>query len=336
VKTSGEGTQGLAAEVAARALSPPDDRALEAAVERLARATDEALSGIVFFGSRRTGAAKADAFSAHDVFVVVDEYRAFYEGVRAAGLTGKGPGLLALVSRWLPPTQYSLRFVEEGVRLKAAVIGGDAFRRETSARRRDHFCIGRLFQPSRILYARDPAAREALLAALVEAHRQTWAWARPWLPPRFDAAAYGRAALGVSMSWEIRPEPGDRASALWNAQCAEQTPVFAALLRELASAGQIVPCPGEGEIWAAAQPVGSLERLRRDLYFRRSMMRATARWLKHVVSFEGWLDYILRKANRHAGEPIELLPRERRWPWVFLWGRLFRYLRDKDRKGRSS
>ena len=62
-------------------------------------------------------------------------------------------------------------------------------------------------------------------------------------------------------------------------------------------------------------------------------MRATSRWLKHTVTFEGWLDYIVRKASRHTGEPIELTDRERRWPWFFLWGRLFRYLRNKNRKG---
>ena len=61
--------------------------------------------------------------------------------------------------------------------------------------------------------------------------------------------------------------------------------------------------------------------------------RATARWAKHVVSFEGWLDYIVRKASRHTGQPIELPPRERRWPLLFLWGRVFRYLREKNRKG---
>jgi hypothetical protein len=93
-----------------------------------------------------------------------------------------------------------------------------------------------------------------------------------------------------------------------------------------------VKAAGEPEGWAVARPVRRLERLRRQLYFRRSIARATARWLKHVVTFEGWLDYILRKANRHSGEPVELTPRERRWPWIFLWGRLFRYLRDKDRK----
>ena len=55
------------------------------------------------------------------------------------------------------------------------------------------------------------------------------------------------------------------------------------------------------------------------------------RWLKHMVTFEGWLDYILRKIRRHAGADadIELSPRERRLPLLFLWPRLFRYLRQQ-------
>ena len=64
-----------------------------------------------------------------------------------------------------------------------------------------------------------------------------------------------------------------------------------------------------------------------------AIVRATARWLKHVVTFEGWLDYIVRKASRHGGAPIVLTERERRWPLVFLWGRLFAFLRSKNRKG---
>jgi hypothetical protein len=63
------------------------------------------------------------------------------------------------------------------------------------------------------------------------------------------------------------------------------------------------------------------------------MARATARWVKHTVTFEGWLDYIVAKAARHTGQPIALTERERRWPWIFLWGRLVRHLRTKDRGG---
>lgn len=323
----------LEAAVTARALGPSGDARLDAATGRLAAAAGESLVGLVFFGSRCTGAARADAWSAYDVFVLVRSYRSFYEAVRRAGLSGKPPRLMALVSTWLPPTQFSLRFDPEGVHVKASVLRYDTYRRETSPRRRDHFVIGRLFQPARVLRPRDDAARAGLVEGLVEAHRETWSWARPWLPAAFDASAYGRSALATSMRWEVRPEPEGRAEALWGAQEAEQVPVFVALLGELERGGAVARAPGG--TWRAARPVGVLERLRTELYFRRSILRATARWLKHVVTFEGWLDYIVRKASRHTGEPITLTERERRWPWIFLWGRLFRYLRDKDRGGRT-
>ncbi len=322
--------------VAERALSPSDDPALDGAVDRLRAAAGEALVGLVFFGSRRTGAARANTWSAYDVFVLVDAYRPFYEAIRRAGLTGKRPGLVAPVSRWLPPTQLSLRFEPGDVHVKASVIRYDTFRRETSAHRHDHFCIGRLFQPTRILHSRDRDARGLLLEGLVSSHRETWRWSRPWLPARFDAKAYGQSALRTSMRWEVRPEPAGRAHALWQAQESEQVPVFEALLQELAARGDLVPVPGHPGSFAPVRPVGALERFRLELYFRRSIVRATARWLKHVVTFEGWLDYIVRKASRHGGEPIVLTERERRWPWIFLWGRVFRYLRDRDRKGSPS
>ena len=35
---------------------------------------------------------------------------------------------------------------------------------------------------------------------------------------------------------------------------------------------------------------------------------ATARWLKHVVTFDNWLDYIARKVQRRTGMRIEITP----------------------------
>lgn len=327
------GTLGEA--VAARALSAGDDAALDDAVRRLVAAAGDSLEGIVFFGSRRTGAAGANQWSAYDLFVLVESYRPFYERVRQAGLSGKDPALMSAVSPWLPPTQFSLRFEPPGLHVKAAVIRLDTFCRETSSRRRDHFCIGRLFQPSRILYARDPGVQGQVLRAVVSAHEETWDWIRPWLPGRFDAEAYGLAALRLSMSWEVRPEPAGRADALWAVQRDEQLPVFDALLAGLAQRGDVVLASDAPVAWAACRPVRWHERASLVLYFRWSLVRATTRWLKHTLSFEGWLDYILRKANRHSGEPTRLTEREKRWPWIFLWGRLFRYLRRRSEPRRA-
>ncbi|MGE5125242.1 MAG: hypothetical protein ACM3PV_03050 [Betaproteobacteria bacterium] len=332
------GGAGLRGAVAAQALSPETDAALVAAMRTLGAAAGETLEAVVFFGSRRSGAAGSNAFSAYDLFAIVRAYRPFYEALRAAGLAGKSPALLAALSRWLPPTQISLRFEAPELHAKVSVMELAAFSRETSPRRHDHFTIGRLFQPARVVLARSEEVRAAVLAALVSAHAETWRWLWPWLPPAFDAESYGRTALEVSMSWEVRPEPAGRAAALWAAQREAQRPVFAALLTELESRGElqrleaVAAQGGGGPSFAPVARPRAWAALRLRIYFTCSLLRATARWLKHVVSFEGWLDYIVRKASRHSGQAIELSPRERRWPFVFLWARAFRYLRQKDRK----
>ena len=325
----------LARAVAERSLTPSADPALTAATKRLAAAAGESLLGLLFFGSRRTGAAKADAFSAYDVFVVVTGYLPFYRAIRAAGLSGKSPRTMAFVSRILPPTQVSLPFPSEGVHVKATVVDLPTLVRDTSPSRRDHFCAGRLFQPASLLFARDEATREALVACLVSAVRETWTWARPWLPPSFTATGYGLSALDTSLHFEVRPEPKGRAQQLWEAQRELQLPVLEALMRELAARGELEPAGSDGT-WSARRPVGWFERLRLNTYFRVSMARTTARWFKHIVSFEGWLDYIVKKASRHSGEKIELTERERRYPLLLLWGRVFRYLaRHRNGRGKS-
>jgi hypothetical protein len=324
----------LAQAVAERTLARPGDAALEASVDRLVTAAGESLVGLVFFGSRRTGAARVDTWSAYDLFVVVSAYRPFYAALRQAGLVHRPAWLMALVSRILPPTQLSLRFDPPGVHVKGSVIDERAFVRETSARRHDHFCIGRLFQPTLLLHARDASARETVLAALVSALRETWGWVRPWLPPQFDAAGYGRAALATSMRWELRPEPKGRADQLWEAQRALQLPVLEALLTELAAQGELAPAAGRQGTWSVVRQPTALERFRRSSYFRLSIVRATVRWLKHMVSFEGWLEYIVQKASRHSGQAIELTERERRFPLLFIWGRVYRHL-NSARKGKK-
>ena len=41
--------------------------------------------------------------------------------------------------------------------------------------------------------------------------------------------------------------------------------------------------------------------------------------------------FLVRKARRHSGDGIELTEREKRAPLLFLWPRVWRYLRHKDR-----
>jgi hypothetical protein len=321
----------LGAEVRRRSFPQIPRPSVTSAISSLARLAGTALFGVVFFGSRRSGAARADSYSAHDFFLVVEAYAPFYRALHEAGVIHRRPGVMAAVSAILPPSQVSLRLADEEGRpfhAKCAVIDQRSFRRETSGARHDHFCLGRLFQPSEVAYARDAAAADALVDALVSAHRETYRWARPWLPASFDAEAYCRTLLEVSLSGEIRPEPRGRAQALLAAQREEIVPIYEHLLRELRSRGELRV---EGQGFALVRAVGRIERARVNLYFARSLARATVRWAKHAFTFEGWLDYIVRKVRRHGGGEVELSARERRLPFLFLWPRLIRYLRHKDR-----
>lgn len=314
------------------ALAPASPE-VAAAARALVALGDGSVAGLIFFGSRRSQA-RTDARSAYDVFVATTADAAFYRALHARGALRRSPALLTAVGRVLPPSQISLHLPGEGgarLHVKASVIHWPALQRESGARRRDHFCVARLFQPATVLYAADEGLREALLAALASSHRLTFEWARPRLPAEFDAADYTRTLLEVSLASEIRPEPHGRAAALWEAQRAYLVEVYAALLDELARAGHLVAAGPRS--WRLAEPVTPAERRRVRRYFRRSLLRATARWAKHVVTFEGWLDYIVGKVERHTGRPLELTRRERRFPLVFLWPRVLRHLRARGRPG---
>jgi hypothetical protein len=285
---------------------------------------------VLFFGSRKTRASP-DAWSAFDLFVLTHGYAAFYRSLREAGRLARRPALVAALNRALPPNQISIRAGPEAGEwhAKCAVISLETLLSETSPRRHDHFCLGRLCQPVDVLYVADETARLAVLDALVSACTLTYAWVRPWLPQRFDASAYCQTLLRVSLAQEIRPEPAGRAEALFLAQQHDLIPVYSVLLEQLAARGELLPLtPGT---FALARLASRAERIRIRGYFAWSLVRATARWAKYVVTFQGWLEYILRKAQRHSGQQIALTARERRFPLIFLWPRLFRYFRSRDR-----
>lgn len=321
----------LAVEVAARVLPPqPHPEALVAA-RFIAQEGGPSVLAVIFFGSRKTGAGP-ERSSAHDFFVLTRSCHPFYRRLRQRGLTHRAPALLSALNRLLPPNQIAITARGPGdsvLHAKCAVISMTDFLRAISERRRDHFVLGRFCQPVEVLYTASDQVRDQVLGAIVDAHWLTYRWLRPWLPSEFDVESYCRTALRVSYAGEIRPEPEGRAEALWRAQEGYHRPVYAALLAELAEQGELVAV-GSGA-YRTARACSGWEHLRLASYFGWSKARATARWAKYVVTFEGWLEFIVAKVRRHSGEDIELSERERRRPLLYLWPRVIRYFRRKDR-----
>lgn len=297
----------------------------------IAEAGGDDLLGVLFYGSRKTGAAPGP-WSAYDFFVLTRTYTGFYKALRGSGRLRRGAQLVSALNAILPPNQISLRkgaFAESAL-AKCSVIRLDTLERETSPRRRDHFCAGRLFQPTHLTWVSDEAVRERIVACVVSAHEATWDWVRPWLPKTFGAAEYCRTALAVSLAHEFRPEPAGRSDALFEAQRQYLEATYGIWLSELAKRGALGVVGGG--LYALADPPTAADKRRIEGYFRRSKRRATERWFKYMMTFDDWLDYLVRKAERHSGQAIELTNRERRWPLVFLWPRVVRYLRHKDRR----
>lgn len=307
------------------------DPAAAAAARAIAQLGGPAVRAVVFFGSRKTNA-RPDRHSPWDFLVLVSSYRRFYRSLSESGTLRRNATLSALINTRMPPSVIAQHAThpdtQEAVRIKCPIVSTRHFARDTSEWRRDHFLAGRLFQPVEIGYAAEDGDAEAALEGIVRSSIATFRWVRPYLPATFDVADYCQTLLAVSFAGEIRPEPSTRTLALWTSGEQVLRPVYSALLAALCDAGALAP-HGAGR-YALTDPVTRAERVRLSLYFRLSLLRATTRWAKHVVTYDDWLEFLVRKARRHSGQEIVLTPWERRLPLVFLWPRALRYLQNKN------
>ncbi len=290
----------------------------------LARAFGPATVALLHYGSHAQSAATGPD-SAWDFFVVVDDYRAAYRALAAARPGGFPAGRAAFLNRILPPNVIAVTApaADGGRTAKCCVLSAADLARACSPRPRDHFVRARLFQQTHLVHARDGDARARVTDAVASARRGTFAWGRPFLPPRFDARAYARTLLAVSYAGEIRPEAAQHVDVLVDAQAPVLLPSFEALLASRVAAGELAAA---GDGYRDLRPPGAPARAFARAWFGWSKARATLRWLKYVALYDDWLDYVVRKVERRSGERIELSARERRWPLLFLWPRVLRFV----------
>ena len=326
-----------------RRLRPPDDPALRAALLRgvdappsadttrlatfLARAFGPSAAAVIHYGSHAQSS-DARPESARDFFIIVDRYRDGYESLSATIRPSYSARTATALAHVLAPNVVSLTTTEDGrtLRAKCAVLSMRDLRRLSSPRAPDHFTRGRLFQHVQLVWTRDARSRQEALAALLDARVGTFVWSHPYLPSVFNAESYCRRLLETSFAAEIRPEGGERIAALIAAQREVVLPVYDSLLQWLVESRIVTR---EGNVYHLTASASPLRRIRSRIWFLKSKARATARWLKYVALYEGWLDYIVQKIARRSGRTIELTERERRWPLIFLWPKVIEYVRTR-------
>jgi hypothetical protein len=293
----------------------------------LARAFGPTTAALIHYGSH-AHSSDARPESAHDFFVIVDRYADAYSSLRAAVNPSYSPRIAAALAHVLPPNVISLTLNDRGrtLRAKCAVLSVRDLRRLCSPRASDHFARGRLFQHVQLVWTRDARSRQEALDALLDARVGTIDWGRPYLPSVFNSETYCRRLLETSFAAEIRPEGGERIAALIAAQRDMVLPVYDSLLQRLVDSRIVTQV---GNVYHLTAPVGLVRRIASRLWFLKSKVRATARWLKYVALYEGWLEYIVQKIARRSGRTIELTEREKRWPLIFLWPKVIEYVRTR-------
>jgi hypothetical protein len=192
---------------------------------------------ILHYGSRAQGrAARHD--SAFAFFVIVTNYRDAYRAAAGSGACRR-PGLAALLARFLPPNAISVRrgspFGDQEA--KCLIISKRDFQRECSARAHDHFVQARMIQTVRLVWAGDADSAEAVHASVRQARHGTFDWARVFLPPTFDLAAYCRTVIDVCFIHELRAEARGHSDVLFEAQRPLLFAIYGPLLAALAERG---------------------------------------------------------------------------------------------------
>jgi hypothetical protein len=307
------------------------------ALDILTEACGENLLAVVFFGSVLVGTSP-NPDSAADLFVVVEDYRRFYRDIGYRLPAARSTSVMMALNKVLPPNIIYLRNPGDlRAGAKCFIMSREAFAVGLSADARDHFCRGRLAQRVQVVYARSAEIAEEVENALENARRTALEWVPLYLPRTFDTLEFCRRMLEVSYRSEIRPEARSRVAEVFEAQKTYFVLMFGRLLEQAVAQGELEKVDGRYRLPGA--PALSTV-IAWKYFFAKSKLRATLRWGKYMLTFDDWLDYIARKAERRTGVRLELTKAERRFPALLLWPKAIRVLKvmktgDRGDAGRN-
>lgn len=276
---------------------------LDAPVPEPVRAVAEAMRvrhgrgivAVLFYGSCRRSGWTPDSLV--DLYLLAEDYRSVHRG-----------RLARLANRLLPPNVYYADAPSAlgRVRAKYALVSLDQFVRSMRPQVTNPYFWARFAQPAGLVWARDPAVRERIVAACLLAVETAWATARALVPGVEDPAVLWPALFAATYATELRSEKPERAREIY-LRDRERYDRIARLLGRSCAGGRILAD------WRRRRMEGKL--------------LSAARLLKAAFTFTGGADYLAWKIERHSGVPVRLTPFHRRHPLLaaaLLGARLYR------------
>jgi hypothetical protein len=296
-------------DLAALLPQPPESAALDSLVSSLRERHGPSVNAILLYGSCLRSGDYYDGLV--DLYLVTDRYRDFY------------PGRLKAFANWLlPPNVFYIEIPVDGrtVRAKYAVLSNRDLHRGTT-RWFHSYLWGRFTQPTAIAWSRDEQARQAVLECLAGAIRTFLERTLPRLPATGSVQDLWQQGLQLSYGAELRAEKPGRASELTAAGAHYYRETTRLLAGSLRFGMAIQETSGESTYRAVIPATRRLaSRLAWPVRKLQGKLLSVLRLLKALFTFEGGLDYIAWKLERHSGQQIEIPDRVRRRPLVFSWG----------------
>ena len=288
----------------------PEHPALAHLVESLKQRHGGCVASVLFYGSCLRSGDPYDGLV--DLYLIVDRYRCANSGwIKAAW-------------NWLlPPNVFYAEFPHDGrmVRCKYAILSLADLEKGTSPRWFHSYLWGRFSQPVAVAWCRDTAARDVVENSLARSVITFLNRVLPSLPPQGSIESLWSNGLQLSYRAELRVESSARSRELF-----EANEIYYQQVTRLSATLLDYPLnisTSSAEIDYLAQIPASRRLISRFGWKIRTLQGkflSLARLIKALFTFDGGLDYIAWKLERHSGVHIEIPDRVRRYPLIFIWG----------------
>jgi hypothetical protein len=263
-----------------------------------------AVQAILFYGScLRTG---DDSEGLVDLYMLVDSYRSAFR-----------KRTLSSLNKLLPPNVFYLEVSVQGrvVRSKYAVISLRDFQGGTSMRWFHSYLWGRFAQLTGLVYARNSQVAAQVQTSLARAVITFVTRVLPRIKQRFSARELWREGLLLSYRTELRAERSDNLVSLFDAEPEHYEQLTRAAMAAVPFSVKVVTSTDPVRYFARISARGRYwSRFTWGVRSMQGKLLSILRLTKAFFTFQGGLDYIQWKIERHSGVKVEWTPRLRRHP----------------------
>ncbi len=275
----------------------PNDKVTEMCETISARHSNRVL-GFLYYGSSLRQMNEGSKML--DFYVVVDSYRK----------THRNP-IRAVLNAAIPPAVYYVELEHEDGSLstcKYSIISIKGFERRSGPSALLSTVWGRFSQPSILLFPKNDGIKSRIITARANAVRHLASVTSPLIEGDISPVSFWARGLRESYRTELRPEASEsRSIEIVERYEGRYTAISEALFG---------PTNTRGE---HSFPITSNGSVKFKWFIRRMIGKpmTAIRVLNNAATFDGGLDYVLRKLHNHSGVTIDVTPFQRRHP--VLW-----------------